>query len=330
MSNQPLVSIVIPFFNTEKYLRRCLDSVVLQDYKNLEILLVDDGSGDTSPEIVRNYAEQDPRIRLISVPHGGVSVARNQGLSLASGEYVMFVDADDWIRPGIIGRMMETMQKTDADIVTCNIKQKARPEDEDSLCEEGYTLCDREQYIRVFFRIGSNEYVHYPVAKIYKKKFLPNPLYPPSIRIGEDVLGTYRALRDVQKIARMNEVGYYYFQSPESATASFGDKDFDLLTVWDMVAEEAKDKEPDAGYADLDNKRINFSLLFRLITEVPSKERKQKYAQQEKQLRDNLKLYEKELLRAPIVRSRKILIFLLCHFYPLMSFAGNLYQHRHN
>lgn len=327
MNTQPLVSIIIPFYNAEKYLKRCLDSIATQDYKNLEILPINDGSEDNSQMIANNYAQQDNRVHPVTLSHGGVSIARNEGLSVASGDYIMFVDADDWIGPGIIGRMMKTLLSTGTDLVTCNIKHMARPEEKPPAYVEGYTICNREEYIRVFFRIGSNQYVHYPVAKIYKKELLQNPLYPPGIRVGEDVLGTYRAIRNIQTIARMNEIGYFYFYSPESATASFGEKDFDLLSVWDMVAEEAKDKEPDATYAELDKKRINFSLLFRLVTEVPSRERKLKYSEKEKVLKNDLKLYEKDLLQAPIVRSRKILIFLLCHFYPLMAFAGNAYQY---
>ncbi|MCQ2512029.1 MAG: glycosyltransferase [Lachnospiraceae bacterium] len=302
-----------------------MDSIVSQDYQNIDLVLVNDSSNDDSLAIVESYAQKDNRIRIVTVPHGGVSVARNQGLEVAAGEYVMFVDADDWIGEGILGHMMETLRESRADLVTCNIKHMAKTEDGVMDYQDGFTVYDQEEYKRIFFRIGTNQYVHYPVAKIYKKDSLPKPLYPPNIRVGEDVLGTYRAICNAQTIAWRNEIGYYYSYSPESATASFGEKDFDLLSVWDMMVEESKGKEPDHSYATLDRKRLDFTLLFRLITEVPPKERKQKYSKQEKQLRKDLKNNKKELLYAPIVRSRKILIFMLCHFYPIMSLVGNVY-----
>lgn len=332
MEAKSYVSVIIPVYNSEKYLARCLDSILSQDYKQLEVLLIDDGSVDGSPDIADKYAGMDNRVRHVVVPHGGVSIARNTGLSMASGDYIMFVDADDWISAGIIGRMVATMEKTAADMVTCEIKHKAGMNEAAPAYQEGYTTCSQAEYIKIFFRIGSNQYVHYPVAKLYKKTLLPNPLYPPKIRIGEDVLGTYRAISTAQKIVRLNEIGYFYFASPESATATFGEKDFDLLAVWDMMVEEAKGREPDEAHAVLDRKRMDFCLLFRLVTEVPPKERKQKYAEQEKQLKKDLKRSEKELLHGPIVWSRKVLIFLLCHFYPCMSLAGHMYmklkQHR--
>lgn len=325
MNNEPKISVIIPFYNAEKYLKRCLDSIVLQDYQNIEVLLIDDSSSDGSMAIAQNYAQKDNRVRPVTVPHGGVSLARNRGLAMASGEYIMFVDADDWIGAGIIGHMVETLKESGADLVTCEIKHMAKPEEAVPDFSDDYKVYGIEEYKRIFFRIGSNQYVHYPVAKLYKKDSLPNPLYPPNIRVGEDVLGTYRAIRNAKTVAWRNEIGYFYYYSPESATASFGEKDFDLLAVWNMMMEEAKGKEPDYSYASLDRKRLDFTLLFRLITEVPSRERKQKYPEKVKQLRKDLRLSEKELLHAPIVRSRKLLIFLLCHFYPIMSFVGDLY-----
>lgn len=324
-NDQPLVSIIVPVYNTEKYLKRCIDSLLAQTYRNLEIILVDDGSTDDSLEIAESYAKADERVRAVSVSHGGVSVARNHGLSLSSADLVMFADGDDWMGKDAIAHMMEVMRDTGADIVTCKIKRAFDTSETMNDQPFEYTICDQEEYIRLFFRIGSNEWVHYPVAKIYRKKFLPNPLFPPGIRIGEDVLGTYLAIKSVQKIARLSEKGYYYFYNPSGVTDYFDDRDFDLLDVWDQVVEAAKGKEPDYSYAVLNRKRINFTLLLRLVTEVPAKERKVKYADREKQLRQELKACEKDLLNAPIVRSRKIMIFLMCHCYPLVSLMGDMF-----
>ena len=319
------ISIIIPYYNTGKYLGRCLDSIVSQSYENLEIILVDDGSSDNSPEIASEYAKKDPRVKALSHEHGGVSSARNFGLSQAKGEIIMFADADDWLAEGMIERMMKVMSETEADIVTCNIR-RVSDISEKTEWQEGYTVCDRDEYMRIFFRIGSNEIVHYPVAKLYKRELLQDDIYPVGIRIGEDMVGTYRAIKDAGKIVRMNGVGYYYFYTPGGATDTFGEKNFDLIEVWDTVVKDSEGREPDHEYAVLNRKRINFGLLFLMVSEVPAKERKTKYAEQIKQLRSDLKACEKDLLNAPIVKSRKILIYLLANCYPLVSFAGDLYN----
>ena len=100
--NKPLISIIIPVYNAEKYLKKCLDSVINQTYKNLEIILVDDGSTDKSPEICDKYAEKDSRIIVLHKENGGVSSSRNAGLDIFKGEYLSFVDSDDYVEPDYI------------------------------------------------------------------------------------------------------------------------------------------------------------------------------------------------------------------------------------
>lgn len=112
-----LVSIIVPVYNVEKYLRECLDSIVNQIYNNIEIILVDDGSTDGSPEICDEYAQRDERIIVIHIPNGGVSNARNLGIDKAKGEYIMFVDSDDIIMPYIVERGITLAVENNADIV---------------------------------------------------------------------------------------------------------------------------------------------------------------------------------------------------------------------
>ena len=114
-----LLSIVIPIFNVEKYLNKCIESVVNQTYQNLEIILVDDGSPDRCPEICDRWKEKDKRIRVIHKQNGGLSDARNQGISTAIGEYIAFVDSDDFIDSNMYEIMIEAAERTGADIATC-------------------------------------------------------------------------------------------------------------------------------------------------------------------------------------------------------------------
>ena len=117
MNEQPLVSVIIPVYNVERYLAQCLDSVSHQTYQNLEIICVNDGSRDGSPDILRRYADEDARIQVIDKANGGVSRARNDALDCARGEYIMFVDSDDWVEPDACENAVNAMREYDADIV---------------------------------------------------------------------------------------------------------------------------------------------------------------------------------------------------------------------
>ena len=122
---QPLVSIIVPIYKVEPYLRRCLNSIVNQTYTNLEIILVDDGSPDGCPQICDEYAAKDKRIVVIHKKNGGLSDARNTGLDICKGEYISFVDSDDWVDEGYIEKLLSFTQKENADIaIGENIRTK--------------------------------------------------------------------------------------------------------------------------------------------------------------------------------------------------------------
>lgn len=328
MKNKPLISVIIPFYNSEKHLKRCLNSITKQTYRELEIILVCDGSEDGSLYMAKKLSEEDDRIIIVEIPHSGVSVARNTGLEKATGKYIMFADSDDAMNIYIIKRMMTVMEKTEADIVSCGIERTEIIEYDEPLPETvSFDTFTQKEYLRLFFKINSNEWVHYPVAKLYKKELLPLPLYPPGIRVGEDVIGTYLAVSNAQKIVALSDTGYYYYINPQGATADFGEKDFDLIKVWDQMVKVTKGKTPDHAYAQLGRHRINFTLLLRLLTQVPAKEIRKKYSVQQKKLLKDLRRCERKLLHSPVITSRKAMIFLLCHMYDPMAVLCDLYVH---
>ena len=117
MEHNPLISVIVPVYNVAEYLSRCVDSILAQSYENLQIILVDDGSTDDSGKICEEYAKKDARIQVIHQNNGGLSSARNAGLDLASGEYIGFVDSDDWIEPEMYAEMLARMEKYDAQLV---------------------------------------------------------------------------------------------------------------------------------------------------------------------------------------------------------------------
>ena len=117
MEQEPLVSIIIPVYKVEKFLDECVKSVVAQTYRNLEILLVDDGSPDNCPAMCDAWAARDPRIRVIHKPNGGLSDARNYGLCHAQGEYILFMDGDDWLAENICPGLLQMALQDRADVV---------------------------------------------------------------------------------------------------------------------------------------------------------------------------------------------------------------------
>jgi glycosyltransferase involved in cell wall biosynthesis len=133
MEKQPLISIIVPVYKVEKFLSKCVDSILNQTYRNIEIILIDDGSPDNSPAICDEYAEKDNRIKVIHQRNAGQAGARNAGLAICRGEYIAFVDSDDYIEPNMMEAMLNAAVNNDCDIVRCNcatIKDGVRTEQE--------------------------------------------------------------------------------------------------------------------------------------------------------------------------------------------------------
>ena len=117
-----MISVIIPVYNNEKYIVRCLDSLIAQTYSDFETLVINDGSKDKSGEIIRSYAERDKRFRYFEQENQGVSVARNKGLDNAKGEYILFLDGDDWLDSDVLERLLAAMEKNNLDCVSYNFR----------------------------------------------------------------------------------------------------------------------------------------------------------------------------------------------------------------
>lgn len=217
------VSIIIPVYNVEKYLKKCISSVQNQIYKNLEIILVDDGSKDNSATICDDFAKRDNRVKVIHKANGGVSSARNAGLDVACGEYVMFVDADDWISEDLCEKILS--QNNDADLViggytvmNKNGKQK-------------YLLANKEMNFPKDFGIEfdelfKNNYINAPFSKVYKSHLINGQRFDTTIALGEDFLFNLKYISKCKRIATVNTSGYFYnCLNENAATKKFRDSD---------------------------------------------------------------------------------------------------------
>ena len=219
-----LVSIIIPVYNVALYLERCLNSVLSQTYENYEVIIVNDGSTDNSLEICKRYSKQYKRIKTYDQVNQGVSAARNFGLSRANGEYICFIDADDFVSDIYIDTLYTNMIMTNADISICN---STRDGIFDKRVDGKIEKWNNEQGIRHFLQ---NETIDLTVwGKLFKKSVLQNLEFK-KIKIGEDQIYLFQALENSRIIVYSNVKLYCYFVRATSAMEGSFDERF-----WDAV-----------------------------------------------------------------------------------------------
>lgn len=228
-----LISIIVPVYNVEKYLPQCINSLINQTYKNLEIILVDDGSLDDSGKICDEFSKRDSRIIVIHKQNNGLSSARNAGLEIARGDYIGFVDSDDWLDENMYEILFKLIKDNDSDISCCRFFKTANS-------DEKIPAVDNET-IQSFTNIeGLNNfytdlYVQTVVAwnKLYKRNLFNNVVYPVG-KIHEDEGTTYKLFYKANKITYINRPLYYYRSTPNSITTrKFNKKRLDIIDVYD-------------------------------------------------------------------------------------------------
>lgn len=211
----PLVSIIVPVYKVEPYLRRCLDSIVNQTYTNLEIILVDDGSPDGCPQICDEYAAKDKRIVVIHKKNGGLSDARNAGLDICKGEYISFVDSDDWIVLNYIEVLLSINTKENADITIGNHKKVGESKEID-FCKKNDEYKVLNSYQALENLLG--EYaLNFTVSwgKMYRAQLWRNLRFPKG-KLYEDAYVCHLLYSKSSSICFLNEPIYYYTQRPDS------------------------------------------------------------------------------------------------------------------
>ncbi len=233
-----LISIIIPIYNSEIYLKKCIESVVNQTYKELEIILLDDGSTDASREICEEYEKKDRRIRLVRLTNKGVSNARNLGLKIATGEYVSFIDSDDNVDPNFIMKMYDSCKKNDTEICVVNVNYEYSNQIERPLQLETKIL-SKEEYYKALTG-GAKGFV---TNKMYKKSILNDIYFDTEITIGEDLLFNVKVAKNVKRISILNEYLYNYYQNPKSAyNSTYNEKKISEIYAYDKVLEIVKEK----------------------------------------------------------------------------------------
>lgn len=223
-----LISVIVPIYNVEKYLRQCIDSIINQTYKNLEIILVDDGSTDNSSKICKEYKNKDSRIKLFHKKNGGVSSARNYGIEKMSGEYVLFLDGDDTINVDAVEKLIEfigTNELVIGNVRSSDIKKRLGSESKELTNEE------IEAFINAIFHVQSNynDCLRYCGGKFFKSDLISrNSLrYDLNLKIGEDTVFNIQAARLAKGVCYYSEMFYNYNERTDSVSRKYSQQYID-------------------------------------------------------------------------------------------------------
>lgn len=254
-----LISVIIPAYNVEKYIRKCLDSILEQSYKNLEIILIDDGSKDCSGYICDEYARLDNRITVIHQENQGVSVARNKGLNIATGSYVAFIDADDYVEKLYLEKLYNAMIENNVEMTCCGFIRSGKKNE--VYIEDYLSTNEIDDWYNLV--LCNNNIGGYLWGKLFCKKYieLGNIEFYSGLRIGEDMLWLVQYFKLISRACYVPEALYYYRLNEASALQNsiarkeFNTNNFDSLKSAELIKKELEKS----------NKKINDAVSYRCV-----------------------------------------------------------------
>lgn len=242
------ISIIVPVYNVEKYLARCLDSIINQTLKEIEIILVNDGSKDNSQKIIEEYAKKDERIIIINKENGGLSDARNKGLEIASGEYIAFIDSDDFVDSQMLNEMYALGKKHQAEIVFCGLVKVNEKGKEFKLLPQSTQLNEKIELEKDFTFFG--EMGCFACNKIYKRELFTFHRFQKGLHF-EDIELIPKLILDSKIIAKTNQLFYKYFERQDSISQSFTKKGMDIFVSIDRVTDYFINKKNNPNHLEL-------------------------------------------------------------------------------
>lgn len=307
-----LISVIVPIYNVEDYLRKCIDSIINQTYKNLEIILVDDGSPDNCGKICDEYAQVDARIKVIHKKNGGVSDARNKGIENAKGQYIAFVDPDDSVLPAMFETLLSVAVKENTDIVQCNYSY---------IFEDGHIETTAQKITSNILHDEENVFSFfngeiYPVifAKLFKSSLLKNIRFNTNLKISEDRLFVYECCRNAGKIKLLESVYYYYLQRSTSAIHVFNIKHFDDdIYVTQLFLEQY------GKYKDV-RENLENMIIRRCIGSICKIVSEKKGVERLSEIRKKLLLYKKQALFTKEIPMKLKIYFIGIWIFPKVFF----------
>ncbi len=305
----PLVSIIVPVYNVKKYLNRCIESLVNQIYRNIEIIIIDDGSTDGSSEICDYYAKLDDRIKVIHKKNDGLSSARNKGIEVSSGEYIGFIDSDDWIEPEMYSVLVRNILETESDVADVGMKSVINEKPFHNRRETIKIFKDDEILVEYFLFDKSSV-----CRKLYSREIIGDIRFPEK-KTNEDICTNFLFLSRAKKMVVSSLNLYHYYRNPESITGErFRERDFDLLEACDNLYFLAKSNSKLSYYASVKKELARYSLLGRFI--AYKNDEIQKLDKRINEVFSQLKENKWLLLKSNISIKRKVLIICICILGP--------------
>ena len=290
---EELVSVIVPIYKVEKYMHRCVDSIINQTYKKIEIILVDDGSPDSCGKICDEYAEKDNRIKVIHKENGGLSDARNAGIDIAKGNYLTFIDSDDYVTEDYVEFLLNLLKESDADMSVCKHTIVYNDSKYIDTGTKKYYLAEPRQILEML--LYSDDFDVSTWAKLYKKELFCNIRFPKD-RLFEDSATTYKLIDLCKKIAFKSESKYFYVIRDDSITTKeFNSKKFDLIKSTEEMVTYIEKK-----YSDLKKgceRRLMYSYLSTLMNLAEVDKKSENYEEYKKQLMEYIKKHRKEVLK---------------------------------
>ena len=317
------ISVIIPVYNVEKYLNKCVDSVISQTYKDLQIILVDDGSTDRSSKICDEYAKADTRISVIHKQNGGLSSARNAGMEIVEGDYITFLDSDDYVSPTVYEELYKIIKSQDSDSIACtcfrrvdevgNVYKKNDPHSKPS-------STSNTEYLReLLLHIGDVSVC----SKLFPRKMLKNKHFEEE-KLNEDLLFMADLIPSFKTIVYTGTVGYYYLVRDNSISSGYG------KSVEDMAVNAvAVNKNVQSEYPELKDEGNRFALFqnmayLLLIPQALRTKNNKKYLEALKYLKKTF--FKNGITNRYLGIKNKIIIFVLI-IYP--EIVIRLFQRKH-
>ena len=258
----PEISVIVPVYNAEKHLMRCVKSIIDQTYTDFELILVDDGSSDGSPQICDEWTERDCRIHVTHKKNGGASSARNAGLAIAKGKWVFFSDSDDWIDNNALETLYGMVNEYGVSMAIGGIQVVEENIDRNTALNENIYMLSRENLLDRFFRVNGEPDTHSVCATLIRRDILEDYHFIEG-KMNEDVEACYYLARKCEGAVYTSKPVYFYFKNVEGVTNSgFSKKKLDLLDIWDIVQKQVEQFTPEYCYAcEMNCKRARFTLL---------------------------------------------------------------------
>ncbi len=287
------ISIIVPIYNVEVYMTKCVESITNQTYKNLEIILVDDGSPDHCPEICDEWAKRDGRVRVVHKQNGGLASARNAGMDVMTGDLFMFIDSDDYIDEDAVQCMVEGLEKTNADVVCCGMRKVFPNTDRTELDRYAPGEYRQEEAIKHLL-LWDGAVRSYACGKLYRTDLAGDIRFIEKLKYGEDTPFVYKVFSRSKRICQLPDVKYNYLQREDSLVGNtYAHRKLHTIKAAQIVSEQCKRDFPELNdYADYHVAMDCYIVLGGLVLAGADK----KYPEDLRFLLDTMKQYPARLI----------------------------------